>query len=137
RLLIVVFAKSDNLKMRQDVLGDNTRCFYRIDPRLYRQARQCGVDFRDRVRAHESPVLSCGNTQQRRPGLRVVGMALLGGGNKNRRVEEHVHTGYVFRTDWVRSSRTSSRRRSHFAPGSAVPTWTHSPSTLTIEARCS
>ena len=59
--------------------------------RLDRQARECGKHFRDRVQAHKSLVLPRGDAQQRRPGLRVVRMALLGGGNENCRIEENIH----------------------------------------------
>jgi hypothetical protein len=53
--------------------------------------------------------------------LRVVRMALLGSGNQNGRIEEDIHWGYAFKTDSIRSSRTSSRMRSQLAPGSALP----------------
>ena len=46
---------------------------------------------------------------------------LLGGGNQNCRIEENIHWSYAFKTDAIRSSRTSSRMRSQFAPGSALP----------------
>ena len=107
--------------MRQDVLGDDARRFNRMYARLDRQARERGKHFRDRVQAHESLVLPRGDAQQRRPGLRVVRMALLGGGNENCRIEENIHLGYAFKRDSIRSSRTSSRMRSQFAPGSALP----------------
>ena len=120
-LQIVLFAEGYDLKMRQDVLGDDARRFNRMYARLDRQARECGKHFRDRVQAHKSLVLPRGDAQQRRPGLRVVRMALLGGGNENCRIEENIHSGYAFKTDSIRSSRTSSRMRSQFAPGSALP----------------
>ena len=69
--------------MRQEVIADDARRFKWTDARLDRQARECGIDFRDLVQAHKSPVLPRGDAQQRRPGLRVVRMALLGGGNEN------------------------------------------------------
>ena len=50
-----------------------------------------GIHFRDRVQPHKSLVLPRGDAQQRRPGLRVVRMALLGGGNENCRIEENIH----------------------------------------------
>ena len=74
--------------MRQDILGDDARRFYRMDARLDRQASECGKYFRDRVLAHKSLVLPGGHAQQRRPGLCVVRIALLGGGNEDRRIEE-------------------------------------------------
>src|SRR5271166_3122517 len=120
-LQIVLFAEGYDLKMRQDVLGDDARRFHRVYARLDRQARECGKHFCDRVQAHKSLVLPRGDAQQRRPGLGVVRMALLGGGNENCRIKENIHLGYAFKTDSVRSSRTSSRMRSQFAPGSAPP----------------
>src|SRR5271157_5775211 len=107
-LQIVLFAEGYDLKMRQDVLGDDACRFNRVYARLDRQA-------------HKSLVLPRGDAQQRRPGLGVVRMALLGGGNENCRIKENIHLGYAFKTDSVRSSRTSSRMRSQFAPGSAPP----------------
>jgi len=77
--------------MRQDVIGDNARRFKRMYARLDRQARESGIDFCDRVQAYKSLVLPRGDAQQRSPGLRVVRMALLGGGNKNCRIEENIH----------------------------------------------
>jgi hypothetical protein len=77
--------------------------------------------MRGRVLAHKSLVLPRRDAEQRRPGLRVVRMALLGGGNENGPIEENIHLGYAFKTDSIRSSRTSSRMRSQFAPGSALP----------------
>lgn len=120
-LQIVLFAKRYDLEIRQDVLGDDARRFNRMYARLNRQARECGIHFRDRVLAHKSLVLPCSDAQQRRPGLRVVRMALLGSGNENRRIEENIHLAYAFKTDSIRSLRTSSRTRSQFAPGSALP----------------
>lgn len=96
-----------------------------------------GKHFRDRVLAHKSLILARADAQQRRPRLRVVRMALLGGGNENGRIDENIQLDYAFKTDLIRSSRTFSRVRSQSAPGSAMPRWTHRPSTLTIEDRCS
>ena len=77
--------------MRQDVVGDDARRLNRMYARLHRQAREHGIHFRDRVQAHKSLVPSRGDAQQCRSGLRVVRMALLGGGNENCRIEENVH----------------------------------------------
>src|SRR5271157_5811638 len=121
RLQIILVAGGYDLKIRQDVLGDDARRFNRVYARLDRQARECGKHCRDRVQAHKSLVLRRGDAQQRRPGLGVVRMALFRGGNENLRIEENIHLGYAFKTDSIRSSRTSSRMRSQFAPGSALP----------------
>src|SRR5580704_9996906 len=86
---------------------------------------------------HKSLVLPRGDAQQCGPGLGVMRMALRGGGNENGRIEENIQWGYAFKTDSIRSWRTSSRMRSQFAPGSGLPRWTHRPSTLTMEGRCS
>lgn len=77
--------------MRQDVLGDDARRFNRMDARLDRQAGERGEHFRDRVLSHKSLILPRGDAQQRRPGLRVVRMALLGGGDENSCIEENIH----------------------------------------------
>lgn len=69
----------------------------------------------------KSLVMSRGDAPQRRPSPSVVWMALLGGGNQNCRIEENLHGSYAFRTDSIRSSRTSSRMRSQFAPGCGIP----------------
>jgi hypothetical protein len=84
----------------------------RMDAGLDRQAGECGKQFRDRVLAYKSLVLPGGDAQQRRSRLRVVRMALVGGGYENCRIEENIHLGYAFKTDSIRSSRTSSRMRS-------------------------
>ena len=120
-LQIVLFAEGYDHKMRQDVLIDDARRFNRMDARLNRQARERGKHFRDRVLAHKSLVLARSDAQQRWSGLREVRMTLLGGGNENGRIEENIHRGYAFKTDSIRSSRTSSRMRSQCAPGSALP----------------
>src|ERR1035438_324472 len=80
-LPIVLSAEGYDLKMRQDVLVDDARRFNRMDARLDRQARERGKHFRDRMQAHKSLVLPRGDAQQRWPSLRVVRMALFGGGN--------------------------------------------------------
>jgi len=111
-LQIILFAERYDLKMRQDVIGDDPRRFNRMYARLHRQARECGKHFRDRVRAHKSLVPPGGDAQQRRPGLRVVRMALLGGGNENGRIEENIHLATL-------SKRTQSASRAR--PQGCVP----------------
>jgi len=111
-LQIVLFAERFDLKMRQDVIGDDARRFNRMDARLDRQARECGKHFRDRVQAHKPLVPPGGDAQQRRPGLRVVRMALLGGGNQNCGIEENVHLATL-------SKRTEAAPRAH--PQGCVP----------------
>jgi hypothetical protein len=62
-----------------------------MDAGLDRQAGECGKQFRDRMLAHKSRVLPGGDAQQRRSCLRVMRMALLGGGYENCRIEENIH----------------------------------------------
>ncbi len=77
--------------MRKDVVGYDASRFHRMYARLDRQAGEYGKHFRNRVPAHKSPVLPPADTQQRRPGLSVLRMALLGGGNQDCRIKENVH----------------------------------------------
>ena len=84
--------------MWQDVIGDDARRFNGMYRRLDRQARECRIDFRDRVQPHKSPILPRDDTHQRRPGLRVVRMALLGGGNQNCRIEENIQFWLCFQS---------------------------------------
>src|SRR5580704_18590200 len=60
----------------------------RMDAGLDRQAGECGKQFRDRVLAYKSLVLPGGDAEQRRSLLRVVRMALLGGGYENCRIKK-------------------------------------------------
>src|SRR5437667_734397 len=105
-LQVVLFAKGHDLKIRQNVVGDDVRRLNRMYARLDRQACECGIHFRARVQAHKSLVLPRGDAQQRTPGLRVVRMALLGGGNEYGRVEENIHLV-------TPSERTQSAPRAH------------------------
>src|SRR6516165_6649576 len=53
-LQIVFPAEGYHLKMRQDVIDDDARRFDRMYAWLDRQARECGINLRDRVEAHKS-----------------------------------------------------------------------------------
>lgn len=90
RLQVILFGEGHDLKMREDVLGDDTSRLDRMYARMDRQVRECGKDFRNRVPTDEALVASCGDAQQRRPSLSVVWMALLGGSDEDCRVEENI-----------------------------------------------
>jgi hypothetical protein len=110
-LQIILFGDRDDLKMRQDVLGDEARGFDRMNARLDRQASECSKQFRDRVLANKSLVLPPGDAQKRGFCLPVVRMALFGGRNENCRIEENIHLARL-------SKLTQFAPRAH-CPGSA------------------
>ena len=119
--------------MRQDVIGDDARRFNGMYAWLDRQVRERGIHFRDRVQANES--LSCPAAAQEK-GLRVMRLALLEAATRTL-VSKKISDWLCFQNGLNPLLAHLLKIRSQFAPGSALPWWTHRPSTLTMEGRYS